>query len=183
MLSDVIVPEVAAWVDKNTKINVSNRGYAAMKMLKCVAGGADGGHSSSDGRWRGLDAGHRTPGHSQRTSGGQGMADSHPKKKNTPSSLHAKTPTAQEPISPPNSPGGKSEIGDGGDKVREEADAGKASSPLRSARKQVSKVSEADQMEHVLVGGQWEGLGAVRKGREIRIEVHPRPNRIENERD
>ena len=35
-------------------------------------------------------------------------------------------------------------------------------------------MSEADQVEHVLAGGQWEGLGAVRKGGEIRIEVRPR---------
>ena len=35
-------------------------------------------------------------------------------------------------------------------------------------------------MEHVLAGGQWEGLGVVHKGREIRIEVHLRPSRIEN---
>ena len=102
------------------------------------------------------------------------------KKKSTPLSPHVKTPTAQEPTNPPNSPRGESEIGDGGDKVREEADMGKASSPLRSMRKRVSKVSEADQVEHVLAGGQWEGLGAVRKGGEIHIEVRPRPNRIEN---
>ena len=67
--------------------------------------------------------------------------------------------------------------------MREEADMGKASSPLRSMRKWVSKVSEADQVEHVLAGGQWEGLGAVCKGGEIRIEVRPRPNRIENGRN
>ena len=35
-----------------------------------------------------------------------------------------------------------------------------------------SKVSEADQVEHQLVGGQWEGLGVVHKGGEIRIKVH-----------
>ena len=102
------------------------------------------------------------------------------KKKSTPLSPRAKTPTAQEPTSPPNSPRGESEIGDGGDKAREEADAGKASSPPQSMRKRVSKVSEADQVEHVLAGGQWEGLGVVRKGGEIHIEVHPRLNRIKN---
>ena len=35
-------------------------------------------------------------------------------------------------------------------------------------------MSEADQVEHVLAGGQWEGLGVVRKGTEIHIEVRPR---------
>ena len=63
---------------------------------------------------------------------------------------------------------------DEGDKAREEAVMDKAASPPRSAKKQASKVSEADQVEHVLARGQWEGLGAVRKGAEIRIEVHPR---------
>ena len=65
---------------------------------------------------------------------------------------------------------------------REEAETGKAASPPRSVKKRVSKVSEADQVEHVLAGGQWEGLGAVRKGGEIRIEVHPRQCRIGNGR-
>ena len=37
--------------------------------------------------------------------------------------------------------------------------------------KQGSKVAEADQVEHQLAGGQWEGLGAVRKGGEICIQV------------
>ena len=57
-LSDVLVPEVASWVDKNMKINVSACGSATVNMLKCLAGGAHGGHSLSDGSWRGLDAGH-----------------------------------------------------------------------------------------------------------------------------
>ena len=72
------------------------------------------------------------------------------------------------------------DVGDEGDKVREEAMVGEAASPPRSAKKQVSKVSEADQVEHILAGGQWEGLGAVRKGGEICIEVHPRLCRIGN---
>ena len=42
MLSDMLVPEVASWVDKNTKINVSARGSATMKVLK---------HSRRSSRW------------------------------------------------------------------------------------------------------------------------------------
>ena len=34
-----------------------------------------------------------------------------------------------------------------------------------------SKVAEANQVKHQLAGGQWEGLGVVRKGGEIRIKV------------
>ena len=64
--------------------------------------------------------------------------------------------------------------------MREEAETDKAASPLRSVKKRASKVLEADQVEHILAGGQWEGLGAVRKGGEIRIEVRPRPHRIGN---
>ena len=74
------------------------------------------------------------------------------------------------------------DTGDEGDKVREEAEMDKAASPPRSAKKRVSKVLEVDQVEHILAGGQWEGLGAVRKGREICIEVCPRLHRIRNGR-
>ena len=105
------------------------------------------------------------------------------KKKSTPSLPHTKTPTAQEPTDVPNSPRGEVEVSGEGDKTREEADMGKASSPPQSTRKRVSKVSKADQVEHVLAGGQWEGLGAVRKGGEIRIEVCPRQSRIGNGRN
>ena len=76
-------------------------------------------------------------------------------------------------MSPPNSQRGESEVGNQGDKVRNKADAGKASTPPQSAGKQSSKVSKVDQTEHPLAGGQWERLGAVCKGGEIRIEVHP----------
>ena len=44
MLADALVLEVIAWVEKNTKINVSDRGSAAVKVLKRLAGGAYGGH-------------------------------------------------------------------------------------------------------------------------------------------
>ena len=92
-------------------------------------------------------------------------------KKSIPPSPHPKTLTRPEPTSPPNAPRGQSEVGDQGDTARNEANAGKASTPPRSTRKRGSKVSEADQVEHQLAGGQWEELGAVRKGGEIRIKV------------
>ena len=60
-LADALVPEVIAWVDKNTKINVSDRGSTVVRVLKQSAGGAHGGHKLSDGRRRGLVAGHRYP--------------------------------------------------------------------------------------------------------------------------
>ena len=93
-------------------------------------------------------------------------------KKSVPPSPHPKTPMRPKPTSPPNAPRGQSEVGDQGDTARNEAHADKASTPPRSMGKQGSKVSEADQVEHQLAGGQWEGLGAVHKGREIRIKVH-----------
>ena len=37
-LTDALVPEVVAWVEKNTKLNVSDRGSAALEVLKCSAG-------------------------------------------------------------------------------------------------------------------------------------------------
>ena len=104
-------------------------------------------------------------------------------KKSALLSPRAKTPTAQEPTDVPKSPRGEEEAGDEGNKAREEAEMGKAASPPRSMKKWVSKVSEADQVEHVLAGGQWKGLGAVCKGREIRIEVRLRQCRIRNGRD
>ena len=101
-------------------------------------------------------------------------------KKQAPTSPRAKTPTAQEPTAVPKSPRGEVDVGDEGDKVRDEAVTGEAALPPRSTKKWVSKVSEADQVEHILAGGQWEGLGAVCKGGEIRIEVHSRLRRIGN---
>ena len=61
-LTDTLVPEVIAWVEKNTKINVSDRGSAAVRVLKQSAGGAHGGHKPSDGRRRRLVARRRYPG-------------------------------------------------------------------------------------------------------------------------
>ena len=49
-LADALVPEVITWVDKNTKINVSDCGSAAVRVLKQSVGGAHGGHKPSDGR-------------------------------------------------------------------------------------------------------------------------------------
>ena len=92
-------------------------------------------------------------------------------KKSIPPLPCPKTPTRPEPTSSPNSPRGESEVGDQGDMARNEANPDKASTPPRSMGKWGSKVSEADQVEHQLAGGQWEGLGAVRQGREIRIKV------------
>ena len=50
-------------------------------------------------------------------------------KKQAPSLLHAKTPMAQEPTDVPMSPRGEVDAGDEGNKVREEAETGKAASP------------------------------------------------------
>ena len=101
-------------------------------------------------------------------------------KKQAPSSPRVKIPTVQELTDVPTSPKGEVDAGEEGDKAREEAETGKAASPPRSARKRASKVSEVDQVEHILAGGQWEGLGAVHKGGEICIEVHPRHPKIGN---
>ena len=80
-------------------------------------------------------------------------------KKSTPLSLHTKTPTAREPTDIPNSPRGEVEVGDEGDKAREEADTGKASSPSRSMRKQVSKVSRQIRWSTSWQEGSGKGLG------------------------
>ena len=95
-------------------------------------------------------------------------------KKSIPPSPRPKTLMRPELTSSPNSPRGELEVSDQGDKARNEADVGKVSMPPQSTGKQGSKVSEADQIEHQLVGGQWEGLRVVCKGREIHIKVRPR---------
>ena len=101
-------------------------------------------------------------------------------KKSVPSLPCPKMPTRQEPTSPLDSPRGELEVGDQGNKARNEANVGKASTPPQSVGKQSSKVSEADQIEYRLAGGQWEGLGAVCKGGEIRIKVCLSQYSIEN---
>ena len=101
-------------------------------------------------------------------------------KKSVPPSPHSKTPMRPELMSPPNLPRGELEVSNPGDKARNEANVGKVLMLPRSMGKQGSKVSEANQIKHQLAGGQWEGLGAVCKGGEICIEVHPRRNGIRN---
>jgi len=44
-------------------------------------------------------------------------------------------------------------------------------SPQAAGRKRVPKVAHRDLVEHELVGDSWEGIGAVRKGGQIRIGV------------
>ena len=61
------------------------------------------------------------------------------------------------------------------DKVGDKANEGKRVTPPWSKGRKGSKVAEADQMEHLLLGGQWEGLSAIRKGGEICIEVSTSP--------
>ena len=56
-LSDALAPEVATWIGKSTKINVSDRGFGIGSWLRRSAGGVHGGHCTSDGHWGGLDAG------------------------------------------------------------------------------------------------------------------------------
>src|SRR6266481_8834553 len=45
------------------------------------------------------------------------------------------------------------------------------SPPAKAGNRRVPKVVQDDQTAHPLIGGVWEGLGAVRKGVEIRIKV------------
>ena len=92
-------------------------------------------------------------------------------KKNVPPSPRPETSARREPTSPPKVPRGQLEVGDQGDTATGEADAGRVTTPPWSMGKRGSKVAEADQVKHQLVGGQWEGLGVVRKGGEIRIQV------------
>ena len=48
-LVDALVPEVATWIDKSMKINVSDHGSVTENLLRCLAGGAHSGHCTSDG--------------------------------------------------------------------------------------------------------------------------------------
>ena len=81
---------------------------------------------------------------------------------------HKMTPTRQEPTDPLNSQRGESEAGN----LENKADDHKIAMLQWSEGKRNTKVSEVDQVEHPLAGGQWEGLSAIRKGGEIHIEVH-----------
>ena len=73
-LLEALVPKVALWVDKNMKINMSDRDSVTESLLKCSAGRAHSGHHTLDGQWGGLDAGGQTPGGMQGTAGDKGMA-------------------------------------------------------------------------------------------------------------
>ena len=84
---------------------------------------------------------------------------------------HKEMPTRRDPTNSPGSHKDASEAGDPVDKVGDKANEGKRAMPPRSEGGKGSKVAEADQMEHVLSGGQWEGLGAIRKGGEIHVKV------------
>ena len=81
---------------------------------------------------------------------------------------HKETPTRHKPTNPP---GSQKDI----DKVGDKANEGKIATPPWSEGRKGSKVAEADQMEHLLSGGQWEGLSAIRKGGEICIKVSTSP--------
>lgn len=91
--------------------------------------------------------------------------------KSAPPSPCKKTPIMQEPKGPPGLQRGESEVGDSGDKMGDKADDGKTATPPQSEGKRGSKVLEADQIEHPLTGGQWEGLSAICKGGELHVEV------------
>ena len=81
------------------------------------------------------------------------------------------TLTRHEPTNPLGSQKDASEAGDPVDKAGDKADEGKRATPPWSKGKKGSKVAEANQLEQLPSGGQWEGLGAIHKGGEIRIEV------------
>ena len=57
------------------------------------------------------------------------------------------------------------------DKVGDKANKGKRVMLPQSKGRKGSKVAKADQMEHLLSGGQWEGLGTIHKGGEIHVKV------------
>ena len=75
------------------------------------------------------------------------------------------TPALQAPLDLADSQSSESEMGDQAEEHRTDV-------LPQSDRKQGTKVLEVDQVEHLLTGGQWEGLGTIRKGAEICIKVH-----------
>ena len=83
-----------------------------------------------------------------------------------------KMPLMQEPLGPLGSQRGELEVGNLGDKMGDEANDGKTYVLLQSEGKRGTKVLEADQVEHPLTGGQWEGLSTIRKGAEICVKVY-----------
>ena len=80
-------------------------------------------------------------------------------------------PTRHKPTNSLGSHKDASEASDPVDKVGDKADEGKRVTPPQSEGRKGSKVAEADQMQHMLSGGQWEGLDAICKGGEIHVEV------------
>ena len=92
-------------------------------------------------------------------------------KKSAPPSPCKTMPTRPEPRDPPDSQRGESEVGDQENRMGNKADDSKTATLPQSKGKRGSKVLEADQVEHPLAGGQWEGLSAIQKGGEICIEV------------
>ena len=88
-----------------------------------------------------------------------------------PPTPRKETPTRRKPTNSQGSHKDALEASDPVDKVGDKADEGKRATPPRSQGRKGSKVAEANQMEHMLSGGQWEGLGAIHKGGEIRVEV------------
>ena len=82
---------------------------------------------------------------------------------NTPSPCK-EMPASQAPWDLAESQSGELEAGDQAEECRTDM-------PPRSDGKWGTKVLEVDQVEHLLTGGQWEGLGSIHKGAEIHIEV------------
>ena len=80
-------------------------------------------------------------------------------------------PTRHEPMNPLGLQKDTLEAGNPVDQVGDKANEGKRVMPPQSKGRKGSKVAEADQMEHLLSGGQWEGLSAIHKGGEIRVKV------------
>ena len=88
-----------------------------------------------------------------------------------PQSPHKKTPMWQAPPSTPGGQGGDSEAEDTGGTAADDANQERADATPEAEVKRGTKVLEADQVEHPLPGGRWEGLGAVRKGAQIHMRV------------
>ena len=99
-LSDTLAPEVASWIGKSTKINVSDRGFGIGSWLRHSAGGAHGGHCTSDGQRGGLDAGGQPSSGTQGTAGDEGMAGGRPEEERTPVATPKDTNKTQADKSP-----------------------------------------------------------------------------------
>ena len=89
--------------------------------------------------------------------------------RNKPPMPREGTPMRHVPMNSPGSQKDTSEASDPVNKVGDKANEGKRATLPQSEGRKGSKVAEANQMEHLLSGGQWEGLRAIRKGGEIRV--------------